>query len=204
LVTSVARTIIDLAESLSPEQVVALVDESVSSGLTLPSRLVSAADRLAARGVWGPRAVSEAVRPWVEFPLESVAEAQLARWLARSGLPPAVAQYEVTVFGHKYRLDYAWPDRLGALEMDGFAFHSKLPVFVADRIRMNRLMAAGWTIARTTVPEIRSGAPDLRAVLFWLLLDVVVDPADVDQLARKVKARTGRTIRVARSGRISR
>jgi hypothetical protein len=58
-------------------------------------------------------------------------DVKVARLLRATQLPPAARQHWVTVFGRRYRLDFAWPDFRVALECDGRAFHE----FQRDRTR---------------------------------------------------------------------
>jgi very-short-patch-repair endonuclease len=47
-------------------------------------------------------------------------------------------------------LDFAWPDiRLG-IEADGYDPHATRAAFHADRVKMNRAAAVGWTVLRAT------------------------------------------------------
>jgi len=53
-------------------------------------------------------------------------------------------------------LDFADPDRLIAIEVDGRAFHSDRQAFERDRKRQNALVLAGWTVLRFTWERIIS------------------------------------------------
>jgi very-short-patch-repair endonuclease len=95
---------------------------------------------------------------------ESVLETKVARLLRASGLPAPVRQYEVTMFGRRYRLDFAWPEFRIALECDGRAFHE----FQRDRTRWRQLGAAGWTVLPVTWSDVTRNWPavldELRSV----------------------------------------
>lgn len=49
-----------------------------------------------------------------------------------------------------YEIDFAFPDRMVAVEIDGFAFHRDAATFQRDRTRRNALIAAGWTVLNFT------------------------------------------------------
>lgn len=86
---------------------------------------------------------------------ESPPETRLRLLLHRSGLPLPVAQFEVRA-GSRFvaRVDFAWPDRRLAVEYDG-AWHGDPQQFAKDRIRLNRLAAAGWRVHFVTREEMR-------------------------------------------------
>jgi very-short-patch-repair endonuclease len=67
-----------------------------------------------------------------------------------SGLPEPTRQYEVHVDGRRYFLDFAHPERMLAIEIDGWSSRSRRDVFVTDRTRQNDLVLAGWRFLRFT------------------------------------------------------
>jgi very-short-patch-repair endonuclease len=70
-----------------------------------------------------------------------------------NGLKP---QHEV--FGGRYRLDFALPDRKIGIELDGHAWHSKPEAFTRDRSRQRELELDGWRIVRFSGAEIMRDA----------------------------------------------
>jgi len=114
----------------------------------------------------GTAAVQAALEEWSAGPLESRAEANLAGWLRRSGLPPPVRQYEIKrPDGFVARVDFAWPARRVVLEMDGFAHHHGPHQLARDHKRRTALAAEGWIVLTTTPSELGQGAPALRTAL---------------------------------------
>jgi hypothetical protein len=81
----------------------------------------------------------------------SVPHNQFARLAERlfddAGLPELVHEHWVSVAGHRYRIDLAYPDLKIAIELDGRG-HEVL--FDEDPIRNNRLEVAGWLVLRFT------------------------------------------------------
>jgi very-short-patch-repair endonuclease len=57
-------------------------------------------------------------------------------------------QYELDIGGRRRRIDFAYPDRKLAIEVDGYEFHSSKPQFETDRLRSNELTFAGWHVLR--------------------------------------------------------
>ena len=75
----------------------------------------------------------------------------------------------------KWRLDYAWPTRMIAVEIHGGIHsggrHTRGRGFVEDRAKMNEATLLGWTVLEVTPEHIKSG--QLRA---WLLAAFNQDP----------------------------
>lgn len=75
----------------------------------------------------------------------------------------------------KWRLDYAWPTRMIALEVHGGIHsggrHTRGRGFVEDRAKINEATLLGWTVLEVTPEHIKSG--QLRA---WLLAAFNQDP----------------------------
>jgi very-short-patch-repair endonuclease len=95
-----------------------------------------------------------------------VFEARMARLLAARGLPPAVPEYEVWN-GATFvaRVDFAYPELLLAIEVDGFAAHSSVDAFRCDRARQNALVTAGWTVLRFTWTEVDDNSPRVGSTI---------------------------------------
>jgi very-short-patch-repair endonuclease len=83
-------------------------------------------------------------------PSESPLEVKAARLLRRSRLPRPVQQYVVG----RYRLDFAWPDQLVALECDGRQRHSEDTDFQHDRTKLSDLAADGWRVLIATSADV--------------------------------------------------
>lgn len=68
----------------------------------------------------------------------------------------------------RWRLDYAWPTRMIAVEIHGGIHsggrHTRGNGFVEDRAKMNEAALLGWTVLEVTPEHVKSG--QLRA---WLL-----------------------------------
>ncbi|HHQ4796015.1 hypothetical protein [Aeromonas veronii] len=68
----------------------------------------------------------------------------------------------------RWRLDFAWPTRMIAVEIHGGIHsggrHTRGKGFVEDRAKMNEARLLGWTVIEATPEHVKSG--QLRA---WLL-----------------------------------
>jgi hypothetical protein len=65
-------------------------------------------------------------------------------------LPAPQHEFSVTVSGHHYRIDLAYPDLLIAIELDGRVAHDNERSFDEDPVRRNRLELAGWLVLNFT------------------------------------------------------
>jgi hypothetical protein len=149
-VTTVPRTLVDVASVLPPEWVGRLIDDAVMRGLCEYDDVVAAAS-----GRRGAAALCELVGTGGlgTTPLER----KWARLLHDAGLPAPVTQHQVVVDGRVYVLDFAWPDARVALEVDGFVAHRTRGAFDRDRLKAVALQAAGWRVVAVTATT----APDL-------------------------------------------
>jgi hypothetical protein len=156
-VTTVARTLVDLAARLDSASLSRVVDDAVCRTLVTPVALSRTADRLRARGRRGSGTFREVVEPWLgETVPDSVAEMAFLRMVADARLPPPVCQYEVFDRGRFVaRPDFVWSDQMVALQVDGYRWHSSPAAFAKDSRQTNELIALGWAVLHVTPLEIR-------------------------------------------------
>ena len=147
------RTLIDIAAVVTDEAAEVAVEAVFRLGLTTHDRLdrylVSAGRRW---GVGRLRRVLELSR--AGRPTGSELEVRFLQLLRAAGVEEPLRQYEVRVDGQRYFLDFAYPERRVALELDGRAFHG----FDEDRRRQNSLVLAGWTVLRFTWADVTERA----------------------------------------------
>ncbi len=78
----------------------------------------------------------------------------------RAGLPKPIAEYRFCD-GRKWAFDWAWPDRMVALECEGGIWtggrHTRGKGFKADIRKYNLAATMGWRLVRCTPEEIKSG-----------------------------------------------
>lgn len=163
-ITSVRRTLVDLATMLGPTTLGRAVDDALCRRLVTPAELRQTVEQLAARRRRGAHVLTELLGPWTAGArMESVAEARFLRALLDAGLPKPQRQLVIADdFGVIGRVDFAWPGQMVLLEVDGFRWHANPASQAADSERSNRLAAAGWTVLRATPAEL-DRAP--RAIL---------------------------------------
>jgi len=65
------------------------------------------------------------------------------------------------ISGRRWRIDFAWPEHLLAVEIEGGTWvagrHSRGSGFAKDCEKYNALQMAGWTVLRFTGDQVESG-----------------------------------------------
>lgn len=82
-----------------------------------------------------------------------------------AALQPPVAQHWVEVAGRRYRLDFAYPALLLAVEVHGSQHADDPAVVENDLVRIAALRAAGWTVLEI---HRKAFATDLAAAIAML------------------------------------
>ena len=152
--TSVKRTLLDLGQVVGPEIVERALESALRKRCVTVDALVeavAAVPRL--RGAGALRSVL-ASRPPGAPPTESDAETLFLQLALRAGLPEPLRQFGVPTSEGAFRLDFAWPLRRVAVEIDGAATHASREALGRDLRRQNRIllsmMPAGWALLRFT------------------------------------------------------
>ena len=171
-VTSVARTLVDLGAVASPRTVEAALDRAAGRRLVTYREVrdaMIAVARQGRRGVGTIRPLLDA-RIGRVFPV-GVLEARMASLLHNAGLPEATPEYTVTDEhgGFIAVVDFAYPDRRLAIEVDGYEFHSTPKAVDHGNARDRLLAAARWAVLHVSWNEVeRHGehvADQIREVL---------------------------------------
>jgi len=158
-VTRPSRTIVDLAGVVGGEVLEEAVDDVLCRRLC----------RLEELGGGRSRALRTVLDAWDGNALpEGVAEMRVVRRLLAAGLPQPVRQYEIHHDGlFVARVDLAYPpDRL-AMELDSFRWHAGRGPFRSDRLRRNRIEAAGWQLLEAAPEDIDALCQEAAAILRW-------------------------------------
>lgn len=159
--TSVERTLFDLAGIVPLPRAGALVDLALQRGWCSTRSLQSTFFGLARRGRRGTATMRQVLEERTEHVVvpASELERRARKLFATAGLP--MPEYEVPLGDHAWigRVDCLWRAQRLIVELDGRAFHGGATARDADRLRDNRLMAAGWRVLRFTWDDI-CGRPD--------------------------------------------
>jgi predicted transcriptional regulator of viral defense system len=140
-VTTPARTLLDLAGTLSRRQLERALDQAEYLDLDLRGL----APRQGRRGGALLRAVlasHEAGTTWTRSELEE----RMLALCRRGGISPPVVNGEVEGF----EVDFHWPDQRFAVETDGWSAHRGRGAFERDRVKDAQLVEAGWRVIRIT------------------------------------------------------
>lgn len=151
--TEAGWTAVEVARGLRRPRALATLDAALRSGTCERRQLRAAAARQAGRrGIVHVRELVPLAAAESESPMES--EARLA--MHDGGLPPPVLQYEIVDRNWQtWRVDFAWPDRLVAVEYEGFDWHSSPEQLRHDRQKRAALREVGWTVHSIVADDVR-------------------------------------------------
>jgi len=160
--TSLARTLVDLADVVNERQLTRAVHQAEILRLFDLTQIEAALARLPGRkGRHRLRRVLTAYRPEPHL-LRSEAERRLKQLCRNHSLPQP--QFNVNVAG--YEVDVYWPEGRLALEFDGAETHHTRHAFHADRRRDRALATEGIQTLRVTWPDLgRPLTEQVQAIL---------------------------------------
>lgn len=145
-ITTVARTLIDLGEQLSVEQLVEVLDRAEARRLHHPAAVAHAMARAQGRrGLRTLRAALLIARPQ-DVLTRSELERRALRMLARHQLP----RPDVNAKLGRYEIDLLWRDQALAVELDSRAHHGDAIALDRDHRRDANLQVAGYRVLRFT------------------------------------------------------
>lgn len=150
--TSVARTLLDVAGQWSERQVEAALDHALLTGMVRLKDLRGVLDRRAnhGRNGCGPLRKLTDDRDPKARPSMSEMERIFRRLLESSGLPAPVKQHPVRIGKDPAYIDFAYPVERVAIETDGYRWHGAKKRWEKDIMRSNELQAMGWRVVRIT------------------------------------------------------
>jgi hypothetical protein len=157
LVTSVARTLVDLGRTVPFEQAVTALDAALHRGLVDQGTLQQA---LARATRWRGAPAARRAIGFADGRSESVGESRSRVAIMRSGLPVPVPQWEVVDTDGTLiaRTDFGWPQLNTVGEFDGRIKYGRLllpgqepgDVIYAEKLREDRLRDEGLGVVRWT------------------------------------------------------
>jgi very-short-patch-repair endonuclease len=169
-VTSVPRTIFDLAATESADVVENLLRESEFRQLYDRLSLWDLIERYPGRrGVRKVRAALERIKEEPAGRKRSPLEERFAPFLRRHQLPLPRFNDWITVGGKRYQVDCHWPGTGEIVELDGWEGHGTRSAFRDDRARDRILRVHGYSVTRLTWNQLDDEpatiAADLRTLL---------------------------------------
>lgn len=163
-VTSVARTLFDLAEVLDRDQLERAFEEADRLRLLEMRALEEVCMQGHGRHALAPvrRLIDEARAPsWTRSELED----RFQTLCREHRLPPA--HTNVSILGHE--VDVYWPEAKFVVEADSWTFHHQRGAFERDRARDAAMQAAGYRVIRVTYRRLEREpekvAAEIRSVL---------------------------------------
>ncbi len=165
-VTTVPRTIVDLAAVIPGRQLERALNEAEVQGLTDPLSIPDLLERY-------PRRPGSAVlrallndQTAARGVTRNDFEERFVAFLDRHSFPRPRLNADVAVGGRFFSADCLWLDRQLIVELDGRAVHGTDQAFEGDRERDRILLAGGWRVTRVTWRQLRDDeagvAADLR------------------------------------------
>lgn len=161
-VTSVARTLIDLAAVLSPSTLEDVIDEARRRDMINLWNLARRVDKLTPNGRRGVLLLRRLTRARVGKPVPgSKWEPRLADLLTARGLPAPVPQYEIFDDAGNFvaRPDLVYPVERLYIEYESEEFHWSHSEREHDMERQNKLVALGYAPLRVSKKQM-TDAPD--------------------------------------------
>jgi very-short-patch-repair endonuclease len=168
-VTTVPRTLLDLAAVVDRRQLRRAVDEAEVLRLWDAVSLAEVIERYPGRrGVAALRSVLADGMIGATV-TRSELELRFLEFLASARLPAVQANVPLDLRGHRIEADFLWPHQHLIVELDGHATHATRAGFERDRERDRLLHTAGWRVIRITWRQLhddpRAVAHDLRTLL---------------------------------------
>ncbi|MFV0317183.1 MAG: DUF559 domain-containing protein [Microthrixaceae bacterium] len=194
-VTSVARTIVDLASGASRPRIEAWLDHCTAERLVTPDDMRRT---LESRAAWGKRSVATLEEVLTDYlPGEGVPQGRLERELDKivqlAGIPRGLPQ-----FGHPGEdssselVDRAWLQTHLIVECDGRRWHERRRAARVDRRRDVSAAEEGWQTIRFGHEELvcdpEGCARQLRTIYEQRMVDQIANPVADDVVAEELVA----------------
>ena len=150
-VTSPLRSVLDLG-AVDRDAVAGAVERGRIANLFTIAALEWQLVEVARQGRRGAGALRAVLDQWAlgSARPDGVLEPRFARLRLAHGLPEPEFQYPVG----RYRIDFAYPKLMIAIEVDGYEAHGSAVALQRDLERQNHLVALGWTVLRFTWTDV--------------------------------------------------
>ena len=171
-VTSVPRTVFDLAATEDVDAIVSMLREAEYRNLWDRLSLWDLLERYPRRR--GSRKVRVALERLKEEPAgrkRSPLEERFSPFLRRHRLPLPRYNDWIQAGDKRYQVDCHWPGTNQIVELDGWAGHKGRVAFREDKARDRRLTAAGYSVTHLTWSQLDDEAAAIAADLRALLMN---------------------------------
>ncbi|HEX6456916.1 MAG TPA: DUF559 domain-containing protein [Solirubrobacterales bacterium] len=167
--TSLARTLLDIAATESPPTLRFAVTQAEVEEIFDLTEVVELLKRSKGRrGAARLRLAIEHHDPQEQEARREL-EKKLLRLFKRGGLRPFESNGHLLVDGISLMPDFLWRDARLIVEADSHRVHGTVTAFEKDRLRDQRLAAAGWTVIRVTWRQVTREPERLLQTLRSLL-----------------------------------
>lgn len=162
-VTTVARTLLDLAAVLPAFRLEKAIHQAEYRGLTDSPSLPDLIERYTGkRGLKSLRKILD-LADLGESLTEADLEDQFRAFIDQYDLPRPTFSVPMTIDGLSIRADCVWHEQRLIVELDDRQSHDRTRAFESDRRRDRKLLRAGWYTARVTGRHLRHEREELAA-----------------------------------------
>ena len=175
--TNAARTLLDIAGRVGRIHLEDALDDALRRRLTSLPRLKWMVNGVSGRGRPGIAVLRDAIKERDDgraIP-ESVLESRLWRPLGRLGVARPERQFPIVYEGTEYRLDYAFPHAMVAVEAQSYRWHSSKSAWERDMEKANVLQILGWRPIYVTWADLHDRKRTVFHQLRRLLLPTLFD-----------------------------
>jgi hypothetical protein len=169
--TTVARTLLDLAEVVTPRQLERSFDQAEIAQVLDLGAIQDQLDRNPTRA--GAKAVRHVLETHYigRTPTANENEEALLTITRPLGIPDPECNAFVILDdgGPPIKADFVWREQRVIVEADSRKWHTSSQRYEQDRLRDQRLTAAGWKVIRTTWKQMTRRPHELRPLLLKLL-----------------------------------
>jgi hypothetical protein len=164
-VTSVSRTLFDLAAVVSRRELEKALNEAeilrLTDRLSLPDLLQRYPRRKGSAALRALLHDADAGKGVTRSELEE----RFAALIDAYGLPKPRRNADLALRGRFFKADCLWRRQRVVVELDGRAVHGTAHAFEADRERDRLLVGEGWRVIHLTWLQVRDDAPEIAADL---------------------------------------
>jgi very-short-patch-repair endonuclease len=172
-VTTVPRTILDLAATNSTDVIESVIREAeyrrLYDRLSLPEIVGRYPGR---RGVGRLRRALSRLEASPSGRVRAGLEERFSPFLRRHGLPQPRFNQWILAAGRRFQVDCHWPGSRQIVELDGWEGHGTRSAFREDRARDRLLRVAGYSVTRLTWAQLEDEPEAIAADLGALLAGI--------------------------------
>ena len=157
--TEVVRTLIDLGDVLSEDELEEALDRALAKRLTSLPRIDWRLRRMPEKGHRGSASLRRLVtrRRNEDAACESVLETKVLHLLRDAGLPPPHRQYVVRLpDGRKFRADFAYPEMKLMIEAQGYRWQAGRARWRQDLLRSSEFALLGFRVIYVSWEDVTS------------------------------------------------